>query len=410
MNGRATASVHTPTAILFCFLGSLAFWMLILNDFSRLDGLVVQNEVMLGHDFLNVWTAGRMVLEGKIAALYDIPAYRELQEGFVGHQLVGHNYSYPPLGLPLTVPFGALPYGWALAGWTIVSGAMFVRAARPFMREIGLAAWLVLLLPAPVVNLWNGHYGFLIGALWLWGFSSLGNAPRRAGIMFGLMVIKPHLGILLPLVLALRRQWVAFAAAAATLVMLVLASLLLYGLEPWRAYLSATIGAQTGMIDAGSAFFASLATSTATAIYSLGARSGPALAIHALVALFALALLADAARRPAIQTREIGLMAATATFLVLPYAFNYDLTVVSLAAVWTFLRYQRELTLIAKAALVLAFFGPQLGFVVAELTGLLVTPAALLLQLIVQWHAATRTAATNTSTVATPEQSQAKRV
>src|SRR3546814_3633796 len=73
-----------------------------------------------------------------------------------------------------------------------------------------------LILPGSLVNIWAGHYGFLVGALALYGWRWLDTHPRRAGIIFGIMTIKPHLGVLVALVLLLRRDWTAIGWAAAT--------------------------------------------------------------------------------------------------------------------------------------------------------------------------------------------------
>jgi hypothetical protein len=40
--------------------------------------------------------------------------------------------------------------------------------------------------------------------------------PYLAGSLFGLMIFKPQLGLLLPVALIAGRQWRVFAAAAAT--------------------------------------------------------------------------------------------------------------------------------------------------------------------------------------------------
>ena len=63
--------------------------------------------------------------------------------------------------------------------------------------------WLAVLTPAALMNIWAGHYGFLVGALFLLGWERLDRRPWQAGLFFGLMLIKPHLAILIPLVLLL---------------------------------------------------------------------------------------------------------------------------------------------------------------------------------------------------------------
>src|SRR3546814_14056024 len=75
---------------------------------------------------------------------------------------------------------------------------------------------IALILPGGLVNIWAGHYGFLIGALALYGWRWLDEHPQRAGIIFGIMTFKPHLGVLIALALLVRREWTAIGYAAAT--------------------------------------------------------------------------------------------------------------------------------------------------------------------------------------------------
>lgn len=312
-------------------VGNLFVLGLFGRDLLRFDDGRVATGAFWGRDFINVWTAGRLLLEGRLSLLYDMAAYHTWQVAQFG-EIGVHNFSYPPLVLPLMLPFGALPYPVALAAWLAFTGALFVHAARPWWREAtGWPAWAVLLTPAATINIWAGHYGFLIAALLLYGWRALERGrPHLAGLCFGLLAIKPHLAVLVPLVLLVRGEWRAIAAAAATVGALVGASVLLFPPVLWAEYLGVTAGVQAAMIDAGDGFFRYMSTSLATALIAAGMSKGTALAAQALAAAVAMALVARAARHA--RLRDVALLAATATFLVLPYAFNYDLTLSAMAA------------------------------------------------------------------------------
>lgn len=395
--------LRAPAFVLLWVLGGGAAILLIALDVARLDGIVVDNRiigrdviarldplvsgdgVVIGRDFLNVWTAGRLLTDGRPELLYDVESYRAYQEGIVGQPLDAHNYSYPPLGLPLTLPLGLLEYTFALMLWLSITAALFVHAAKPWMKEAGLPAILVLALPASLLNVWTGHYGFLIGALWLYGWRALTYAPHRAGLAFGLIALKPHLGLVIPVILASRKRWRAFAAAAATVSGLALLSLALFGAEPWLDYLARTSREQARMIDAGAAFFGAMSTSAATAVFTVGGGGGLAFAAQVAAATAGIAMIADASSRGARAT-DLGLLAATATFLILPYAFIYDLTIVSLAAAWLLHARWRDLGVFERIGAGLGFFAPQIGFLLAWGFGAPVTPLFLLALALVQWR------------------------
>jgi alpha-1,2-mannosyltransferase len=284
---------------------------------------------LLGRDFANLYTAGHLVAGGPLHDIYDIHAYRAYQQGLFGGAVLGHNYSYTPVSFFYVWLFAPFPYVVALALWLALTGAAFVAAARPWLRDAGLPAWLALLLPASLMNVWAGHYGFLFGALWLAAWRLLDERPRTAGLLIGLMIVKPHLALLMPLLLIRRGAWTAFLFAALTASGLILASGLAFGWSYWMSWLGSTLFAQAAMIGDTGQFFLRMMPTVAPSLLLAGLPSWAAWAVQGAAALAAAAaLLWFMPKDPA----RAGLAAACTTFLVLPYAFVYDMTAVSLAA------------------------------------------------------------------------------
>src|SRR3982751_2817703 len=90
---------------------------------------------LLGRDFANVYTAGHLVGDGPLHDIYDIHAYRVYQQGLFGGAVLGHNYSYTPVSFFYVWLFAPFPYVVALALWLALTGAAFVVAARPWLRD-----------------------------------------------------------------------------------------------------------------------------------------------------------------------------------------------------------------------------------------------------------------------------------
>lgn len=361
MNATADAITgRSPRAIPWV-LGGAFILLFLVRDLFVTDNGVIGHSAYWGRDFINVWTGGHLVREGRFDVLYDLPAYADYQRGLFG-PIDRHNYSYPPVTFPLASLLSLLPYWAALALWTIGTAALFVQASRPWWPERAGPAWFAILTPAAIVNIWAGHYGFLLGAIFLLGWRKLEEDPRQAGIYFGLMLIKPHLAVLVPIVLLVRRQWESIAWAAATVAVLIAATTAVYGWEAWHQFLFRTSGVQLGLIDAKQSFFGLMSTSAITAVLAMGGSWAVAIAVYVTIASAALFMVVKAAAGD-VATRELAFLVATATFLVLPYCFNYDLTVVMIGALWLLTR--DELAPKDQRLAMYGFLAPQLGMVVA---------------------------------------------
>jgi hypothetical protein len=342
-------------------IGSALSLLLLWVDFTHSDGGSLDGKAFWGRDFVNLWAGGHLLWDGRADAIYDIARYREHLAGLFG-PLGGHNYSYPPVTFPIAQLFSLLPYWLALPLWLGSTGALFVWAARRWWPKHWGPVWLAVLTPAALMNIWAGHYGFLIGALFLIGWQRLDEKPWQAGLLFGLLLIKPHLAILVPLVLLLRAQWTALLSGALTVAALIAATSAIYGWGVWEQFLFGAGQVQAGLIDAGRSFYGFMSTSLATAMLRLSADWTVAFGAQMLLGAATVAMVAIAARRP-VPTLDLAMLAATATFLVLPYGFNYDLTVVMIAAVrlWA----DPNATRAERWLAVTGFLSPQIGMLLA---------------------------------------------
>jgi len=348
---------------------------LILRDFMSARGLVLPGNVMLGHDFLNAWVGGQLAAHGRVAEIYS-SNYMAAVDQLVGHTLSVHAFSYPPTVLLFLWPLGFIGYLPALLLWILMTGAVFVAAARPHLARAGLPAWVAAVLPASLINVWAGHYGFVFSALLLAAFSSLEKRPLLAGGLVSLLTFKPHMGVLIPLVLLVRGAWRPVVTAAAGTVALVAASLFVFGLEPWRTYLVATTSLQAHLLIKQHAFFFAMMPTTYAGFWVAFGNLPVAIAAQCVSAGAAIFVVIRAALRN-IPAFELGLLTTTATFLVLPYAFNYDMPIVGLSAVMLLFGGQRQLDGIGRVLALTAFGTPFLVLWINPL-GIPILPVALL--------------------------------
>ena len=365
-------------------VGNLLVIGLFAVDVSQLQGFNVGGHVMWGRDFLIVWSAGRLAIEGQLAAIYDLGRFAAFQRATFG-PLSMHIYSYPPSSLLLGLPFGALPYPLAYALWTIAGSSLFWWAARPHLAAAGLPSWLALATPAATINLWAGHFGFLLGALWLFAFRDFDRRPKRGGVITALMLVKPHMAVLIPVVLLRRARWGAIAAAAGGVALLVLLSLLAFGSAPWHRFFE-VIGPIEALTFASTGqFFGTMMPGIAVALLRHPLTAPLAMPAQAAGAFVAIVLLWRATGRD-VPIARLTFPAATATFLVLPYAFDYDMTVACLGLMLTLHRRWALIAIWERTALGVGFLVPQLCILLG-LTGITVAPLILLAALIAQLRA-----------------------
>jgi len=91
-------------------------------------------------------------------------------------------------------------------GFTFVLFAIAILWALP--QAIPRSTWLLgaAVAPAAFVTLFAGQTGFLTAALFVAGMVTLRKHPLWAGVFFGLLTIKPQLGVALPVLLIAMRE------------------------------------------------------------------------------------------------------------------------------------------------------------------------------------------------------------
>ena len=182
-------------------------------------------------DFISYWAASVLALDGNPAAAWDWQAHAAVQAKLVQFEGL-MPFPYPPPFLLLLLPFGLLPYPVAAALWIVATFAFYFAVARRVWPGSGA---LIAAFPAVLANAIVGQNGFLTAAIFILGLALLGRRPFLAGLVLGCLVIKPHLGLLLPVAFIAAGQWRAVAGAAASSLGLLLLGLIAFGIESYRA-------------------------------------------------------------------------------------------------------------------------------------------------------------------------------
>jgi hypothetical protein len=293
----------------------------------------------IGRDFINLWVGPQLAFGGGLSTLFDLGAYDKAVGALFGQPLPFYNWGYPLFVLPAFWPLAQLPYFVALAVWTFGLFAIFAavtlsQIARP---QRPYALLVLFLAPACLINSISGQNGFLSAALLLGGVLTLDKRPVLAGILFGLLTFKPHLGLVLPFVLLALGAWRTIAAAIVTTLVLLLVSVALFGIEPWRQYFAVAGPYQVMLLQMFKGFYASMMVSGVAGARTFGVAYPAALALQLVVSVSVIAITCWAVCKTADPAARAFVVACAAP-LVTPYAFNYDLTALAAAVVWTLFR------------------------------------------------------------------------
>lgn len=297
--------------------------------------LLEQRGYYIGLDFVNCWTGGRLALIGPVSILYDVTAYNELLREWFAPAKQFLIFSYPPNALPLLAPIGLLPYLVALPVWTLLGVVAFYAVCLGSWptKEDALLLLVIAISPVLWVNLNFGQLGLLLAFLFVGALRLLPLRPVIAGVMIGLLTIKPQLGILLAMTLVATGAWRAFAAAALTALLLALLSVALYGVEPWALWWSETAKVQLAFLSDTQSFFVKQMATPFSGARRLGLSYDASMAVQGVVALGVVAATWVVLRSEAAWSLK-GAVVAFGAVLIPPYVLAYDLAIPLAALVW----------------------------------------------------------------------------
>ena len=183
----------------------------------------------IANDFVNVWAAGRLALDGSPVAACDWPLHKAAEVRAVGHDFANYyGWHYPPTFLFVAAALAMLPYLAAAIAWLVVTLAAYA-ATLHFILGKPVGIFVALGFPAAISNVTAGQNGFLTATLIGGVLGLLECQPVLAGVCLGLLNSKPQFGLLFPIVLIADRRWRVIAVAAAVTVGMAAASWLAFG-------------------------------------------------------------------------------------------------------------------------------------------------------------------------------------
>lgn len=321
------ASLQTlPAARLIALIGltlALGYAVVLAGAYSEGVWLIDAQGRPFANDFVNVWAAGRLALDGHAASAYDWPLHRAAEVRALGHDFDNYyGWHYPPIFLFAAVALASMPYTAAALAWLGVTLPAYVAAVRAIVGE---RAGIFVALGFPAV-LWNAsaeQNGFLTAALIGGTLTLMQRRPVLAGLCLGLLSYKPQFGLLFPIALIAGGQWRTIASATAMTCALAGLSLVAFGLQSWQAFIAWMPTTSRVVLGEGGADFSRL-QSLFGLIRAYGGSETLAWGAQGALALALVGAIAWLWRsRVEFEIKAAAL--ACAALLATPYLYMYDL-------------------------------------------------------------------------------------
>lgn len=305
----------------------LCFWLYAFGPEFLVPGI---SDRLASKDFANYWIAAKLAVEGRTENLFGPwETYFATMQAEFGEDYPWRAWSYPPHFVLLIAPLGLMPYKAALLTFLATTFALFIWSARTFSGKLPFWAWL-LVGPTIFANVSSLQNGFLTAGFALAALGLRDRQPVLSGIFLGLLTVKPHLGLLFPVLFAIEGRWRAIGAATATALVTMGSAAVLFGIDSWRAYIEYVLPYQKGVMMEWAGIFLMMMPSLFASMRLAGFDGETALAVHVAAAVPILVMSVWAMVREPNPLQRSTLMLVS-TFVLSPYAFSYDLCAVAYA-------------------------------------------------------------------------------
>jgi hypothetical protein len=281
---------------------------------------------------------------------------------------------YPPSFFLLILPLAWMPYVTAYIVFMVASVSSYIAVLRRIVRG-STAMWCVAAFSGLWIDVMDGQNALLTATLAGAGILCLKRRPWLAGVFIGLLAIKPHLALLFPVALVAAGAWRTILSAAATALAVTASGVAALGESTLKAWLG-SLRLASSLLENGGLPWNKMPTIFAIArMWHM--PPVPAATLQAIAALAASCAVWRVWRRsPDWPVRGAALMSAT--FLVSPYVFDYDLAWLAFPIAWMAMtgvreRWQRG----EREILALAWILPLVSTPIASATHIQVAPFVL---------------------------------
>lgn len=329
----------TPRRVVACSGIMLIVYLAFLSTWAwGTHGFAVASAGRPGIDFSIFWTASYLMQHDSPLRVYDHLAFADTAVSLFGGFADAYAlpWLYPPASLLWVAPWAWLPYPVSYLAFVVLGIGLYVSAVA---RVSGLAVALegrraaelvIAAAPCVFVTAIVGQNSMLTAALAAFALYSIASGrPVRAGILIGLLAVKPQLAIVFPFVLVSARAWNVIVVAVLSALVVSLAGILIGQAQSLHAFLINADVLRTALVEHAMHFWLTSPTPF-SAFRIAGMPAAVAYVAHAGIAIVALWAACHVWRNSR-DARLRSAIVAVATMIASPYVWHYELVWLGIA-------------------------------------------------------------------------------
>lgn len=326
-----TAGAIFLTVCSFYFLGRLPLW--------SAPGPVGK---WYGLDFINYWAAPR-IAHAQIEHLFSLVHYNEAINQLCPDVNVKIVWSYPLHTLLFLWPFSLLAIYPAYLLWTLLGLTLYgALACYGVERNRYVVVWFAIFSPASLITAFSGQIVFFTTGLFLGAFLLLSRNPKIAGVLLGILTIKPQWGLVWPILLLKQRRFKTIGVAIGVTLLLFAMVCFIYGPHAWEGFLHFTLPFQWSLLETPpeTRGFQTMTITLPIALQRIGLSSAVAFHMQWLLVIIVSAVLWCRFNKPFTQATR-ALLLCCASMLLSPYLLTYDMVLLTIPLLWCFAQHPK---------------------------------------------------------------------
>lgn len=335
---------------------------------------------VLNSDFMAFWAFPRFAAAHPVAGIYDAGALGGFEQALYPGFLSFYPYLYPPTLLVAIWWLKFWSFAVAQTIWTVAGVALLAGATWRFFDGRRFAVLAVLACPAALISGATGETAFFTTALLLGGFAALPGRPVLAGVLFGLLTLKPQLGFLVPFALLGLGAWRTIFVAGIVAFGLAGVSCIAFPAPLWILWAHTLPAYQADYFAAVHQLNLNIIVTPAADAVLVGGSQGAAWGLQAVYTM-AIAAVTFFSFRLARYELAVALL-FVGMFLAVPHAYAYDTLPLTAALALLFGGRRVGIGLVALAAVI--YLGPFLLLTPARAMFLYAVPETILYIVIIR--------------------------